>query len=114
MFYLCKYVHHYIVMVNKRRISGKENWGERYSVLSLGGKSVSDDIGDSLTFSCTNKKILARNTDIPYDRLVYIFTRLKRTCLIENDYIIIKSTTLYKGNQIGGLRNYKLLNRGND
>ena len=101
-------------MVNKRRIGVKENWGERYSVLSLGGMSVLDNISESLTFSCTNKRILARNTEIPYNRLVYIFTKLKKTCLIENDYIIIKSTTLYKGNQIGGLRNPKLLMRGSN
>ena len=100
-------------MGNKKRIINKDNYKEMYSVLSLGGNSVTDDISYSLTFSCTNKKVLARTTEIPYNRLVYIFTKLKKTFLIENDYIIIKSTTLYKGNQIGGLRNPKLLIRGN-
>lgn len=101
-------------MVNSRRIINRENYGERYSVLSLGGKSITDDLGDCLTFSCTNKKILAKNTGISYNRLVYVFTRLKKTFLVENDNIIIKSTTLFKGNQIGGLRNNKLLIRGNN
>lgn len=100
-------------MANKRRILTKVNHGERYSVLSLGGKSITDDLSECLTFSCTNKQILSRNTEIGYNRLVYIFTRLKKTYLIENDFIIIKSTTLYKGNQIGGLRNPKLQMRGN-
>ena len=101
-------------MANTKRIINGQYRTERYSVLSLGGLGLTDDLGDCLTFSCTNKKVLAMNTEIPYNRLVYIFTRLKKSCLIENDYIIIKSTTLYKGNQIGGLRNRKLLVRGNN
>lgn len=100
-------------MVNKKRILNGEYKTERYSVLSLGGKNIADDISYNLTFSCTNKKILAKYTEIPYNRLVYIFTRLKKTFLIENDSVIIKSTTLYKGSQRGGLRNPKLLIRGN-
>ena len=102
-----------VVMVNKRRIINGEYKTERYSVLSLGGRGITDDISENLTFSCTNKKILAKNTGIKYNRLVYIFTRLKKTFLVENDNIIIKSTTLYKGRQRGGLRNPKLLIRGN-
>jgi len=101
------------VMANTKRIQHGEHGAERYSVLSLGGKSITDDISENLTFACTNKKILAKNTGISYDRLVYIFTRLKKTCLVENDNIIIKSTTLYKGNQRGGLRNPRLLIRRN-
>ena len=96
---------------NGIRIKGQQRT-EHYSVLSLGGKEITDDLSGSLTFSCTNKRILSRNTEIPYHRLVYIFTRLKRSFLIENDYIIIKSMTLYKGNQRGGLRNPMLLIRG--
>jgi hypothetical protein len=61
-----------VIMVNKKRARG-----EYYSVLSLGGKSITDDLSECLTFSCTNKKILAKNTGIAYNRLVYIFTRLK-------------------------------------
>lgn len=98
-------------MANRKRIRG--NGSEFYSVLSLGGLLVTDDISENLTFSCTNKKILEKNTGIKYNRLVYIFTKLKKSCLIENDNIIIRSNTLYKGNQIGGLRNPKLLMRGN-
>lgn len=100
-------------MTNNKRIINAKLWAVRYSVLSLGGKLITDDISDNLTFSCTNKKVLAKNTGIKYDRLVYIFTRLKKTFLIENDNIIIKTNLLYKGNQIGGLKNPKLLIRGN-
>ena len=98
-------------MANRKRLRG--DGSEFYSVLSLGGLLVTDDISGSLTFSCTNKKVLEKNTGIKYNRLVYIFTKLKKTCLIENDNIIIRSNTLYKGRQIGGLRNPKLLMRGN-
>jgi hypothetical protein len=101
-------------MVNKSRIINGEHKTERYSVLSLNGMSLSDDLSSNLTFSCTNKKILAEYTEIPYNRLVYIFTRLKKNCLIEHDNIIIKSTILYKGRQKGGLRNPRLLIRGNN
>jgi hypothetical protein len=101
-------------MVNTRRNINGESKSERYSVLSLGGRNITDDISENLTFSCTNKRVLAKNTGIPYNRLVYIFTRLKKTFLVENDNVIIKSTLLFKGRQIGGLRNPKLLIRGNN
>lgn len=83
-------------------------------VLDLGGKTLADDLSENLTFSCTNKRILSYYTKIKYDRLVYVFTRLKKNVLIENDNFIIKSNVLFKGNQIGGLRNPKLLIRGNN
>jgi len=101
-------------MVNRKRVISGENRTERFSVLSLGGKTLMDDLSDNLTFSCTNKRALAYNTGIPYNRLVYLFTRLKRTFLVENDHIIIRSTILFKGNQKGGLRNPQLLIRGNN
>ena len=98
----------------KKRTREKRRGGEHYSVLILAGKNIMDDISKNPTFSCTNKKTLSENTGIGYHRLVYIFTKLEKKFLIENDNVIIRSNVLFKGKQIGGLRNLKLSRRGND
>ena len=87
--------------------------GEIYCVLDLGGKDIKDDIGGNLVFSCTNKRIVERNTGIAYHRMVYVFTKLKRNVLMEKGYLILRSRNHYKGKQLGGIRNKKLFIRGN-
>jgi hypothetical protein len=83
----------------------KSKKGRIYSGVLLDGKNLNDDLRDCLTVSCTNMKSLAEMTDIEYDRLVYVFTRLGRPCLLEGKWFIICTSLLYKGKQSGGLRN---------
>jgi hypothetical protein len=77
---------------------------ELYGVIILGDKLVTEDLGDCLTVSCTNMTSLSQITGIKRDRLVYVFTKLKKSVLMEDGNLIIKSSQLYKGNQVGGLR----------
>lgn len=88
--------------------------GDHYIALDFKGRSITDDLSNCFTFSCTNKQVLSENTKIPYHRLVYVFTKQGKVCLIENDHIIIKAEIHFKGRQIGGLRNPKLLIRRNN
>jgi len=81
---------------------------EFYSVLFLGDKDITDDLSDSFTFSCTNKRSLSKYTGIAYHRLVYLFTKLGKMFLIENGNMIIRSKTHFKGKQPGGIRNPRL------
>jgi hypothetical protein len=57
--------------------------------------------GDGVSFSCTNKRVLADRTGIGYDKLVNIFTRQKKLFFEdpENNFIIIHSTLLHRGGQ---------------
>jgi len=82
----------------------KSKKGRIYSGINLDGKGLGDDLKDCLSFSCTNMRSLSEMTDIPYERLKYVFTRLGRPCLIEEGWFLICSSLLYKGKQVGGKR----------
>ena len=82
----------------------KSSKGVLYGVLLLGDKVLTDDLGDCLVVSCTNRRRLSEITGISYDRLTYVFVRKGRSCLVEGGCIILKSGLLYKGNQVGGWR----------
>lgn len=87
----------------------KKDFGkEMYMVVDLNGKSVGDDLSECLKITCSNKKALSIATGIRYYRLVYVFKRQERSYLVENDKLILKSDTYYKGSQPGGLRDQKL------
>ena len=92
----------------------KDRGREMYMVVDLNGKSVSDDLSECLKITCSNKKALSIATGIRYYRLVYVFKRQKRSYLVENDRLILKSEIYYKGSQPGGLQNKKMVTRGND
>ncbi len=77
---------------------------ELYTVIFLAGMKIGDDLSDCIKFVCTNKRTLSILTSIPYDRLVYLFTRLKKSIIIEEGNYIIKTTLFYKGDQVGGLK----------
>lgn len=87
----------------------KSNRGDIYTVVVLGGKKMGDDLNDCLIVTCTNMRSLAGITGIAYDRLVYVFTRKSKRVLEEKDCYIIKSNSLYRGRQQGGIRNKQLL-----
>lgn len=93
-----------------KRDSGKE----MYMVVDLNGKSIGDDLEDCLKITCSNKRALSSASGIRYYRLVYVFKRQKRSYLVENGHLILKSETYYKGSQPGGLLNKNIMIRGND
>jgi len=70
-----------------------------YTVVCLGGKAITDDLTDCMVSNCTNLVTLEGMTGIKRDRLTYIFSRKKRDVLVEGDYMIFRSFTLYKGKQ---------------
>ena len=72
-----------------------------YSVIILGDNEVTEELGECLTACTTNLSGLSRLTGIKRDRLVYVFTRLKKSVLVEAGNVITKSTHLYRGNQEG-------------
>ena len=74
---------------------------ELYSIVFLGERVITDDLGSCMTACCTNMRSLNKMTGISYDRLVYIFTRRGQSVLVENGSFIIKSNHLYKGEQKG-------------
>jgi hypothetical protein len=86
---------------------------EIFTVLVLGEVSKYDlltaDLSNNLTVSCTNKRSLEKITDISYDRLMYVFTRLQKSVLLEKGNLIIRSTQLYKGEQLGRKEGNKLI-----
>jgi hypothetical protein len=92
----------------------RDNGREMYMVVHLNGLSVGDDLEGCLKICCSNKKALSVATGIRYYRLVYVFKRQKRSYLVENDMLILKSEVYYKGSQPGGLQNKKLVMRGNE
>ena len=77
----------------------KSKRGDIYTVIVLGEKSLTDDLEDCLKVSCTNKKSLELITEIPYDRLLYVFTRLGKSMLLDKGCFIVRSSSLYKGRQ---------------
>lgn len=76
-----------------------------YTVVILGDKKTLEDLRGCLVVSCTNKRSLAGITGLSWDRLSYIFTRKGDNVLLENGCLILRSSTLYKGRQVGGVRN---------
>ena len=98
-------------MANRRRGHNRDRGGSHFMVLDLNGKGLGDDLSEQLTFSCTNKMVLSRNTGIAYHRLVYWFTDLDKSVMVDGTNLVIKSRSHYKGRQPGGLRNLKLIRR---
>jgi hypothetical protein len=96
-------------MVNiKRRDTGAD-----YTIIELKDKRVEDDLEECFKTRCTNKSMLEEITGIKYNRLVYLFAKRHKSYLVENGYMIIKTTTVFKGRQPGGIRNKGLYRRGN-
>jgi hypothetical protein len=106
--YVCSYWQ-FVIMNRKTRDTGCD-----YTVVVLGDKQPGDDLEDCMKVRCTNKRSLEVITEISYDRIVYLFGKLKRSYLVEKGNMIIKTSTVYKGSQPGGLRNKGLYQRGND
>ena len=98
----------------RNRGHNRDRGGSHFMVLDLDGKTLSDDLSEQLTFSCTNKQVLSRNTGVPYHRLVYWFSKLDKTVMIDGTNLIIRSRSHTKGKQPGGVRNLKFVRRGND
>jgi hypothetical protein len=96
----------------RNRGYNRDRGGSHFMVLDLNGKNLMEDVSDNLTFSCTNKKVLARNTGVAYHKLVYWFSRLNKTVMIDGDNLIIRSRSHYKGKQPGGIRNLSFVKRG--
>ena len=101
-------------MGRKRGNKNRDRGGSHFMVIDLSGKSIADDLSENLTFSCTNKTVLSRNTGISYYRLVEWFTKRDKSVLVEGDNVIIRSKQHFKGNQPGGLRNLNFVRRNND
>ena len=89
-----------------KRIRGynRDRGGSHFMVLDLNGKGLADDLSEQLTFSCTNKTVLSRNTGIAYHRLVYWFTDLDKSVMVNGNDLIIRSKSHYKGRQPGGFK----------
>jgi|WetSurSiteA1Bulk_404760.scaffolds.fasta_scaffold75352_1 hypothetical protein len=89
----------------------KSTRGNIYTVVVLGGKQLLGEMEDCLVVTCTNMRSLEKISGIPYDRLTYLFTRKEKKVVydIERDCIIFRSTSLYKGRQIGGIRNKNMV-----
>lgn len=92
---------------------GKRDTVGDYTVIDLGDKLPGDDLEECMKMRCTNKLMLEKMTGIPYNRLVYLFAKKRRSYLVEAGYIIIRTTVVYKGRQPGGIRNKGLFVRGN-
>ena len=105
----------FVIYVQLLAIMGKikRDTGFDYTVIDLGGKSPGDDLEDCMKVRCTNKKSLEEVTGIKYDRLVYLFAKCHKSYVVENSQMIIKTTTVWKGSQPGGIRNKGLYQRGN-
>ncbi|MDD5356048.1 MAG: hypothetical protein PHY56_05900 [Candidatus Omnitrophica bacterium] len=84
-----------------------------YTVVDLGEKKLGDDLEDCMKVRCTNKLMLEQITGIPYHRLVYLFTKKRKTYVVERGSMIIRTSLVYKGKQPGGIRNKGLYGRGN-
>jgi hypothetical protein len=82
---------------------------ETYTVVFLSKEGITGDLEDCLKVTCRDKGLLEELTGISLNHLIYIFTKQKKTVLIEKDVLIIKSTMYYPSRQ-GGLReNSKLI-----
>ena len=73
-------------------------------VIDLNGKSPGDDLSGCLKITCSNKKAVSVASGIRYNRVVYAFMKQKKSYLIENGKLILKSEVYYKGSQPGGFR----------
>ena len=73
-----------------------------YTAIILDSGTRIDELEGCMFFTCTNKIVLSRLTGIKFDRLVYIFTKLKRKTLYEDNILILRSEVMYKGKQQGG------------
>ena len=108
--YICTVIGNYIFII----VMGKRDTVGDYTVIDLGDKLPGDDLEECMKMRCTNKLMLERMTGIPYNRLVYLFAKKRRSYLVEAGYIIIRTTVVYKGRQPGGIRNKNLFVRGNN
>jgi hypothetical protein len=79
--------------------------GADYTVVVLDGKQPGDDLEECMKVRCTNKSSLEKITGISYDRIVYLFAKKHKSYLVEKGNMIIKTSTVYKGSQPGGIRN---------
>lgn len=100
-------------MGKRHRNGNRDKGGSHFMVLDLNGLTLNDDLSENLTFSCTNKRVLSKNTDIAYHRLVYWFSKKDKTVMVENGNLIIRARNHYKGNQPGGSNNPNFVRRGN-
>ena len=82
-------------------------------VVDLNGKSVGDDLSECLKITCSNKKAVSIASGIRYNRVVYAFMKQKKSYLIENGRLILKSDVYYKGSQPGGFRQPERRGDGN-
>ena len=82
----------------------KERGKVMYMVIDLNGKSAGDDLSDCLKITCSNKKAVSMASGIRYNRVVYAFMKQKKSYLIENGKLILKSEIYYKGSQPGGFK----------
>jgi len=74
-----------------------------YTVVSLGGKKLGEDLGDCLVMTCSNLVLVEAMTGIKRDRLTYVFSRKKRNYMSGNDCLVFKSYTYYSGEHKGGV-----------
>ncbi|HUX56454.1 MAG TPA: hypothetical protein VMV77_05740 [Bacteroidales bacterium] len=91
----------------------RDHGKEMYMVVDLDGRSVGDDLEGCLMITCSNKSALSKVSKIGYYRLVYVFKRQKRSYLVENGRLILKSEAYCKGSQPGGFREPKQMARNN-
>lgn len=75
-----------------------------YMVIDLAGKLPGDDLSDCVKITCSNKKAVSVASGIRYNRVVYAFMKQKKSYLIENGKMILKSEVYFKGSQPGGFR----------
>lgn len=99
---------------------GRDTGGD-YTVVDLSGVDMEESLvrlegklDNSLRTRCTNKMALHRITGIGYHRLVYLFVKRGRKVVFEKGYMIIRTDIVYKGSQPGGVRNNRILLRGNE
>jgi hypothetical protein len=94
-------------MINRN----KRDTGADYTVVVLEGRLPGDDLNECFKTRCTNKIMLEEITGIKYNRIVYLFAKKHLSYLVENGYMIIRTTTVYKGKQPGGIRNRGIVSR---
>jgi len=82
----------------------KSKDGVIYVLVCMGPEGLGGDMGEYLITSCTNLYVLSKLSGIKYDRLAYLFSRLKKVVVIEGDNMIIKVKSIYVGRQEGGKR----------
>ena len=70
-----------------------------YTAIMIGDKKVTDNLEKCIKFTCTNIASLSRVVDIDTYHLEHYFCRLRKTVHFENEFLMIKTTILYTGNQ---------------